>query len=123
MWTFRCYDDGGDETLWRQWYDSASGRSRGVHDRILEELEQLENWAVSPHVKRFVSHTFEIRVMTDLQWRIAGCYEPNHTFVILHIGYHKQRVYTPRDFKESVAIRFNAVKSDIKRAPICVRPK
>jgi hypothetical protein len=124
MWTFRCYDDGTPENLWRRWYDhDADFIAKGSHDRIFDELEQLERWEESGHTRPFVGKTIEVKITIGIQWRVIGFYRSGRTFVVLGICYHKQRVYTPHGIQKTVVKRKKEVIKDIERAPICERPR
>lgn len=125
MWAYRCYDDGTKPNLWKAWYDS-NDDVHGSHDSVFSMLEQLTNWR-EPHAKFFdkTERIIEIRLSGDREWRVFGIYSPSASmeFIVLAVGYHKQKVYTPADIRKTLKSRKKEVHKDITKALSCDRPK
>ena len=120
-WTYRCYDDGKSPTLWHRWF-SKNENCQGAHDSTFRILEQQESW-IGPNWKRLGPGIGEVKVTAgNVEWRIVGFIRGTQEFVVVAIGYHKQRVYTPRNLLDDARKLANACKKDITLAPVCARP-
>jgi hypothetical protein len=124
MWTYRCYNDGGEPNLWQRWYE-ANPDYQGTHDSIFEMLESRVNWG-PPHAEFLDTENriIEVRLTGKVKYRILGFYgEVRGEFVVLGTCFHKQNVYTPPSIRDTVVVRKNEIQSNQGRAVACVRPK
>ncbi len=124
MWTYRCYDDGKQPTLWRRWYDD-NPNYHGSHDSIFEILEWRWNWG-PPHAD-FIdkdNRIVAVRLTGQVKHRIWGIYgETRGEFIVLGACYHKQRSYYPRGILNTVVSRKNEIQGNPRKALACVRPQ
>lgn len=95
------------------------------HDTAFEFLE-AGNWQ-GPYYKRLKGYgsVGEVRVRSKVQWRIFGFRRSDETvleFVVVHIGSHKGKVYTPRDVLKQSEKRIKEVQNDPRTADSCKRP-
>jgi hypothetical protein len=124
MWTYRCYDDGTKPNLWQDWHDSALD-AQGSHESVFDALEQMDNWR-EPYTKIINrrERIIEARINGDVKWRVFGFFgEQRREFIVLGIGFHKQKVYDPPDILETIVKRKKEIVRDLGKAPPCVRPK
>lgn len=125
MWTYRCYDDGREPNLWRRWFDSAPD-VHGSHDSVFGGLEQLDQWK-PPWSEYFDKNNriVEVRLDGSVQWRVFGFFSSvqRREFIVLDIGYHKQRVYTPAGIRKILVRKKKEVEANPRKAPSCVRPE
>ena len=123
MWTYRCYDDGSDPNLWQRWYVQ-NPDAHGSHDAVFRMLEQMKAWR-EPHAKLLKNYDqlVEIRLSGDLEHRIFGMYAAGRQFIVLATGYHKQKVYSPKDVLKTATKRKKEVLLDPERTVPCVRPE
>lgn len=125
MWTYRCYNDGKDPNLWQRWY-RANKAARGAHDNAFRMLEQREEWQ-EPNAKHLGKGLIEVKFkgVDKRQWRIFGYHTAgeHRDFTVIGVGYHKDRVYTPRD----AIPKAREIKADIEHgraeAYPCERPQ
>lgn len=124
MWTYRCYDTGGKETLWKAWYDSLDDAAQARHDSVFDTLEQREpkDWR-SPFARPLAKDIIEIKIGTDVEWRLLGCYAPGRTFVVVLPCNHKGKVYFPHNAIKTAQKRKNEIDSGKAKAIPCVRPR
>jgi hypothetical protein len=124
MWKYRCYDDGGGEpNLWKRWYD-ATPDVPGSHDSVFEGLETMVNWR-EPWTKFFdkEARIIEVRLSGDVEWRVFGFHSgARQEFVVLGVGYHKGKVYTPHDIRKTLIKRKKEIEADPGKAVPCARP-
>jgi hypothetical protein len=123
--TYRCYDDGLPPNPWKRWYDTdADKRTRAKHDSVWRILESLSFWR-APHVDYFRNEgLLEIRIVTHVQWRIFGFGGPTtRLFTVTGIGYHKGKVYSPKDIIAVAHGRKLEIEAGKLKAPICERPR
>lgn len=123
MWTFSCYDAGTEPNLWREWYDD-NPACQGSHDSVFDILEQRAPWA-EPHAKKLGDDVIEVRLSGSdrTEWRIFGCYHGKLHFVVVAIGFHKGRVYSPKDIKNTAQKRVAGIKSGAIGIKACERPQ
>jgi hypothetical protein len=124
MWTYRCYNDGGQPNLWQRWYASNPG-FQGSHDSIFAMLESRQNWG-PPHTEFLdkENRIIEVRLTGKVKHRILGFYgDARGEFIVLGTCTHKQDVYDPPDIKNTVVTRKSEIQSNKGRAIACVRPK
>ena len=121
--TYRCYDDRSVPNLWAKWHDGQSGRCKGTHSTVFDFIEQVEILG-PPHTKKIKSGdgVVEVIIKAELQWRIFG-FRTGNVFTVVAIGYHKGRVYTPRDVLKTAKKRMNLIKSGKAEAKNCERPE
>jgi hypothetical protein len=124
MWKYRCYDDGGRPVLWKRWYDITLD-VQGSHDSVFDGLETMVNWR-EPWTKFYDKgeRIIEVRLSGGVEWRVFGFYggAPKE-FVVLGIGYHKQKVYTPPDIRKTLIKRKREIEADPGKAISCARPR
>jgi hypothetical protein len=124
MWKYRCYDDGdGSVDLWKRWYD-ATLDVQGSHDSVFDGLETMVTWR-EPWTKFFdkEARIIEVRLSGDVEWRVFGFYGgARQEFVVLGLGYHKGKVYTPRGIKTTLINRKREIEVDPRKAVPCARP-
>ena len=123
MWKYRCYDDGGNPSLWKRWYD-ATVDVQGSHDSIFQGLESMVNWR-EPWTKFFdkEERIIEVRLSGDVEWRVFGFHSgERQEFVILGTAFHKGKVYTPHDIRTTLIKRKKEIEADPKKAKPCERP-
>jgi len=125
MWTYRCYNDGGQPNLWQRWYDLHPDY-QGSHDAIFGMLETRLNWG-PPHADFLDkdNRIVEVRLTGKVKYRILGFYSETarKEFVVLGTCNHKQNVYDPPGIKETVVTRKSEIQRDQGKAIACVRPK
>jgi hypothetical protein len=125
MWTYSCYDDGGQPNLWQRWYDS-NLEFQGSHDAIFGMLEDRQSWG-PPHAEFLdkENRIIEVRLTGKVKHRILGFYSEDvrGEFIVLGTCFHKQDVYTPPDIRSTVVDRKNEIKKNRGKAIACVRPK
>ena len=122
-WTYRCYDDGKSSDLWRRWYQE-NPKVRGAHNAAFEMLEQMEVWA-PPNFKALGKDLYEVKFFGQdkRQWRVFGTIDlRNKEFIVLTIGYHKDRNYTPSNVMTKARERLYEIRENIGKAPACERP-
>jgi hypothetical protein len=123
MWKYRCYDDGGNPNLWTRWYRGTPD-AQGSHDSVFEGLESMVNWR-KPWTD-FIdkdARIIEVRLSGDVEWRVFGFHSgAQREFVVLGIGYHKGKVYTPHGIKRTLIIRKKEIESNPEKAKPCERP-
>lgn len=121
-WTFRCYDDGKSPNLWQKWYDD-NPAARGAHDATLDIIVQQAVWR-GPNTKAF-DDKVEIKFKGgNVQHRIFGFYGgTKQQFIITAVGYHKDKVYHPKDILKTCTKRRKEIEGDPQKAKECVRPK
>lgn len=125
VWTWYCYDDGGNKNLWASWYHAQSDRTRGQHRQVFEILEQLETWS-RPLAKNLAKGLVEIIIRSEVQWRIFGFYWPRkqrRSFTIVLIGNHKGKVYNPPDATKKARNRIRNIENGKSNVRRCNRPK
>lgn len=120
-WTFRCYSDGRSPSLWQRWYD-ANPSAQGAFDATLNIILQQEVWR-APNTKAF-DQLIEIRFKGGgVQHRIFGFYGgQKQQFIVLGTGYHKDKVYHPKDILKTCKYRRKEVEDDPAKATDCARP-
>jgi hypothetical protein len=123
-WTYRCYDDGKAPDMWQRWYTSHAA-TQGKHNSVFDLVQQQQSWKL-PHYKKLRgnSEVSEVILRGQVQHRIFGYLSdvPNE-FVIVAIGYHKDRVYMPKDVINTAAKRRREIIANPTKAISCVRPK
>jgi hypothetical protein len=127
MWSYRCYVTGETPNLWAGWYEREKDM-RGRHDQAFRILEQRDPWT-KPHWKVLSGRGGLGEVLLrggSKEWRIFGFIQrhegPRREFLVCGIGYHKDRVYTPRTIMDICEERMGEIKSDGSKAEICGRP-
>jgi hypothetical protein len=92
MWTFRCYDDGGEPDLWHRWYAS-NPDYQGSHDAVFDVLENRQAWG--PPFAEFLdkqNRIVEVRLSGRVKHRILGFYSAARwEFIIVGTCFHKQK--------------------------------
>lgn len=121
QWTYRCYDRGREPNLWAQWYDDHP-EAQGVHDQVFDLLEDQVRWSM-PLARHLKDDLIEIRLLGPVQWRVFGCYGGKRCFVVLAIGNHKDKVYSPPDIMKTARKRLAKFKRDEDHAKFCKRPE
>ena len=121
-WTFKCYDDGKPTNLWQRWYDE-NVAAQGAHDATLDILLQQEVWR-GINTKAF-DEIVEIKFKgAGIQHRIFGFYgSARQQFIITGTGYHKDKVYYPKEILKTCVKRRREVERDPEKAKVCTRPK
>lgn len=125
MLRYFCYITRERPNLWSHWYDSQDEAVQAKHDTAFEFLE-AGNWQ-GPYYKRLKGYgnVGEVRIRSKVQWRIFGFRRPGETtpeFVVVHVGSHKGKVYTPRDVLKQSGKRMKDVQNDPRKADQCKRP-
>ena len=122
LWTFRCYDDGGVPNLWQRWY-TAEPDYNGTHDSVFRILETQLQWTNTIYTVVLPGGILEVRLSGARQWRVLGYYgSARREFVVTAIGYHKGKVYTPKDLLKQAVSRRVELENGTRNAPICERP-
>jgi hypothetical protein len=120
-WTCKCYDDGVQTNLWQRWFDENSD-FQGHHDSVFDFLEQQLSWRMPQY--RPMGDIGEVRVFATVQHRVFGFFGPQRQqFIVLITGYHKDKVYKP---KEVIAVANRRMKEILKnpnKAIACARPR
>jgi Phage derived protein Gp49-like (DUF891) len=121
-WQGQCYDDGKTRNLWRQWYDDTPA-CQGSHDSTFRIIEQLTMWR-GPHARKLSNGVIEIKLTGGVEWRIFGLYgKAQQVFIVVAIGYHKGKVYTPKGILKTAKKRMKEVESNPGKAVSCERPQ
>lgn len=125
-WNYRCYDDGDRTNLWQRWYDEHP-QAQGAHDAAFELLEQMQVW--QPPNFKYLRGKYkglgEVRFFgrDKLQWRVFGQLDQrSQRYLVLSIGYHKGKKYTPTNVMEKAKQRLSEVTNDTQKAVNCERP-
>lgn len=122
LWTYKCYDDGGELNLWQRWYIQ-NPTYQGSHDGIFDIIEQQTAWTNTIYTKPLGNDLIEVRLSGPRQWRIFGFYgSKRREFVIVATGFHKDQVYEPKDIKKTAVKIIKAIKSGNMEAKDCERP-
>ena len=125
MWSYKCYVTRERPNLWAYWYAQNPGL-RGAHDATFRILEQRDVWQ-RPNFKILKKRGGLGEVLfkaNKVQWRVFGFFGPNDKeFIVLGCGYHKDRVYKPRDIIKTCHAHMLEVKDDPKNAKPCRRPQ
>lgn len=124
MWLYRCYNDGGSPSLWERWYRETPD-VQGSHDSVFEGLESMLSWR-EPWTKFFdkKERVIEVRLSGRVEWRVFGFHSgAAREFVVLGVGYHKQRVYTPADIRKTLIKRKRDIEAEFGKAIACARPR
>ena len=127
MWTYFCYDNEKEESLWHVWYAARDDDTKASHDYAFEYLEPRENreWYNTPHFGPLVPKKgiYEIRLPGKLKWRLAGYFGPGvKQFTIVLICNHKGQIYDPPDSKKTAVKRKSQIESGKRKRKQCVRP-
>jgi Phage derived protein Gp49-like (DUF891) len=123
IYTYGCYDNADDINLWHRWYRD-NPNYQGTHDSIFGILEQQPFWA-PPHTKSLKNGNglIEICLNGNVQWRIFGFWGTvRKQFIVVAIGYHKGRVYFPKDVIKTAKKRMKQIQADNRGAKNCERP-
>lgn len=123
LWSFRCYDDGGDPNLWQRWYDQHP-EAQGRHDAVLRIIENQPVWNNEDYTDNMPGDVVEIRVTGKVQWRVFGHYSKGerHVFVVNETGWHKGKQYKPRSVVKSSELRRIELEEGEANAVLCKRP-
>ena len=123
LYTYQCYDDGCQVNLWQRWYNE-NADFQGTHDSIFGILEQQQQWA-KPHTKMIKNGggLIEVCLNGQIQWRIFGYWGSSRRrqFIVVAVGNHKQKVYSPKGILKTAQKRMNDIKSGKKGTVDCER--
>lgn len=121
-----CYDDGEIPNLWERWYASKepSKRAKAKHDDVMDALRQISPWR-KPYYDSFGTKGLgEIRITSDIQWRIFGFFDDARTqatFTVVLVCSHRER-YEPRNCIEKAENRMAELRNGLARRQPCDPP-
>src|SRR5690349_7655001 len=95
-WAFYYLDGKSDEdNLWHEWWQSdADQRAKGVHEARFQYLETrpFKDWPPK-WFKQLGKGLIEIKIKSDVEWRLLGCMRGDQEFIFVLTCYHKDRRY------------------------------
>jgi len=126
VWKYKGHVFREIPSLWAAWYVTQSDEVRAKHDTAFEFLEGRIYWS-EPRYKKLVGHDGlgEVILKGKVAWRIFGFRQGAHSdreFLVMRIGNHKGKIYSPRKVIEQALKRMEEIKRDPSKSKTCVRP-
>jgi hypothetical protein len=124
MWRFMWYKGLGGNGAWADWYTGLDEAAKARHDLVFDFLQdrQANKWR-KPFAKTMGKGQVEITIHTRTQHRLFGFFGPQQgQFSVLVPCTHKDKVYKPKDAKETHKKRLKEAKDDPSCVTECRRP-
>ena len=112
-----CYPTGDEPDLWARWFAQQSKRAQAKHATVMRFLSD-GHWQ-RPHYRELTGKPQglgEIRVSTEVEWRLIGRRdEAEDSFTLLIICHHKGKVYTPTNALDTALARWREIENGLER--------